>query len=393
MKSTAYTTAYLLVLISLGFMSSDMYLPSLPALSVYFEASDHQVQMTLFTFLFSFSLSPLVFGPLSDHLGRRKVILAGLAIAFISTLGCIFAPNIQTVTFFRFIQGIGVAAVMICGRATTSDLFTGEAFRKQIALTTACMPLILAVAPTIGGILQEQFGWKATFTFLASYMALIFVWVAFSSETLTKKTQTKLSEIFSTYRNPLSNKLFIAYSINFILPAFGMFGYLTVSPFLFQEVIGLSPIEYGSLALYVGGTIIVTGFINLLFIHRFSSTSIVRLGSIFMGLAGCLLLFFHLQGILTTWSLLLPALIYFTSLPLCVANAASKAYSFLNGHFGAAVALLTTFQFLLGAISTFVFSHLSDRSILPLAITFMAVGLLSVINLAIAQRLELSKES
>lgn len=387
MSSHFYTTAYLLFLISLGYFATDIYLPSLPALATYFHASENEVQMTLFSYLLSFSFTPLVFGPLSDHIGRKKVILGGILVSMLGTLGCLFSPTIFWFIASRFLQGIGLGGVLISSRAIVSDLFTGKALAKQMSLMTMLLPLIFALAPTVGGILQESFQWQGVFIFLLVYLMGILIWVGFREETLKHPSDKKLYQIFSTYRIHLKNKPFLLFGINFILPAFGMFGYMATSPFLFQEVIGLSPAEYGSLALYIGGTIILVGYINLKLIHYFSAVQILFFASIIITFAGGLLLYFHFTHILTTWSLLFPSLLFFATTPLCIPNAASKTLSLVQQYFGSATALLTTFQFLAGALASFIFSLISDETALTLAICFIAVGILSMINLYFACRL------
>jgi DHA1 family bicyclomycin/chloramphenicol resistance-like MFS transporter/DHA1 family 2-module integral membrane pump EmrD-like MFS transporter len=253
---------------------------------------------------------------------------------------------------------------------------------------TMLMPLILAIAPTVGGILQQNYHWQAVFIFLICYMILILICVAFTHESLKNPSTEKVSQIFSKYRSHLKNRLFLVFGVNFVLPSLGFFAYLTASPFLFQEIIGLSPIEYGSLALYVGGTILISGYINLKLVQHFLVTQVLYFGASLIVLAGCLLMFFHMANILTTWSLLLPSLIFFTCMPFCIANAASKSLSLVHSNFGAASALLTTIQFLVGALGSFIFSLISDETALSLAICFIFVGVLSLINLKYACRLE-----
>lgn len=391
MHSNFYTTIFLLLIMSIGLVVTDIYLPSLPMLSVYFHANDNEVQMTLFSYLLSFSLAPLIFGPLSDHMGRKKIILCGLLISIVATFSCMFSPNIQSFIFSRFLQGIGMGAVLIASRAIISDLFTGQALARQMSLTVMLMPLFLAMAPTIGGMLQERFCWQAIFIFLIFYMLFIFTCVCLRPESLKHFSDKKISQTFSIYKSHLRNRLFIAFGINFILPSFGMFAYLTVSPFLFQEVIGLSPTEYGTLAIYIGGVILSTGYINLKLLRIFSAVQILYAGVFSISLAGGLLLFFHMINVLTTWSLLFPILIFFTCMPLCVSNAVSKAMSLVKSHFGAASALLTTFQFLTGALGSFIFSLISDDTVLPLALCFIFIGGVSFINLTYAQKLEKSQ--
>lgn len=393
MKSHGLTTVYLLLLIGLGYVATDIYLPSLPALGVYFEASDQDVQMTLFTYLLSFSFSPLLFGPLSDHYGRKKVILGGAFFALLATVSCLFASSIYWISAFRFLQGFGAGAVMIASRASVSDLFSGKELTRQTSIMTMLMPLILAVAPTIGGALEEYFGWKSVFIFLAVFIVLVAGLVFFNKETIKHTSDKKVSQIFSTYRAHLKNKLFVSFAVNFIIPALGFFSYLTVSPFLFQEIIGLSPFEYGKLALYVGATIIVTGYINLKLIHIYSLNAIIGFGSFLVLCAGIILLTFHSMEIMTTWSVLGPVLLFFTCAPLSSANALSKSLRFIHTNFGSAVALLTTCQLLAGALTSYIFSVLSDHSAMPLAVCFIIVGVLSLVNLKYASDLESDMES
>lgn len=380
MPKNSYTTLYLLFLSSLGYLVTDIYLPSLPAIARYFHASDSQVQMTLFSYLLSFSFTPLFFGPLSDHIGRKKTLLLGVILALISTCGCLFAGHIEEFIAWRFFQGIGCGAILIASRATVSDLFTGKALAKQMSLLTMMMPFILAVSPIVGGLLQESLGWRAVFLFLVCYMALLVFLVLSFPETLKQESQEKIRDIFLRYRHPLKNGRFLLLTFNFSLPSFGLFGYLSVSPFLFQQVIGLSPAAYGFLALYVGVTIVLTGYLNFKGLHYFSAYRMMLLGSFLMMLSGTILLVFHLLHILTTNSLLLPALLFFTSIPFCVSNAASLAMGSIRTHFGSASALLTTLQFLVGSLASFVFSFFSKETLLPLALCFMILGFLSWLN-------------
>lgn len=393
MNSNFYITIYLMLLISLGYIVTDIYLPSLPALTVYFQASENEVQMTLFSYLLSFALCPLIFGPLSDHIGRKKVILGGVLISLLATLGCLFAQNILWLIISRFFQGLGTGAVLIATRATVSDLFTGKALAKQMSLVTMLMPLLLAIAPTIGGFLQEKFQWQANFIFVLFYLIVVLICVLMKTESLKKPSHEKISHIFATYRSHLSNTLFLVYGVNFVLPSLGLFSYLTVSPFLFQEMIGLSPVEYGSLALYVGATILVTGYINLKLIKHFEVNKILFFGGSLILFAGCLLAFFHFLGILTTWSLLIPSLLFFTCMPLCIANAASKSMSLVHGNFGTATALLSSFQFLIGALGSLIFSLIPQETALSLGICFICIGVLFLVNLQFASKLEIASSN
>lgn len=384
MSSRFFTTFYLMLLISLGYIATDIYLPSLPAITTYFHTDENHVQLTIFSFLLSFSITPLISGPLSDHIGRKKVLLGGIFLSLIATFLSIFSSTIDGLIIFRFMQGIGLGAVLITSRAIVSDLFTGKELAKQMSVMTMLMPLILAVAPTIGGVLQKAFDWQAVFVFLACYMAFAFICVLFKPESLKKTSHKPASQIFSNYRSHLNNYQFLLFGINFALPSLAMFAQFAVSPFLFQNIIGLSPVEYGNLSLFIGGTILFTGFINFKLIHYFQVKHVLAFGTVLIALSGCLLLIFHQMGILTTWSLLIPILIFYTCIPLCISNAASMAMNLIRDHFGAATALLTTLQFMLGALGSFIFTLVPNDTPVPLALSFIFVGVVSFLNLQYA---------
>lgn len=380
-SSSFFTTAYLLLLISLGYLATDIYLPSLPFLADFFHTTDSQSQATLFFYLLSFSLSPLVFGPLSDVVGRKPVILGGVFIAFAATAGALFSSSIEQFFVFRFMQGLGLGAVMIASRSVPADLFLGRALAQQLNLITMCMPLVLAVAPLLGGILQEWFGWQAVFLFLSGYLAAVLLFVLWIPESLSHKHTYRAHQIFGFYQDHLKNWPFLQMGLNAVLPSFGLFAYMTVSPFLFQERLGLSPATFGSLSLGVGATIMFSGYCNSLLLHRFSQKTLVGLGFGLVFLSGTLLAIAEWIGAINPWTLALSSFLYFTCLPFCLSNAVALSLGYIKSHFGAAAALLTTAQFLIGCISTSLFADLPDFSVYPLSASFLAIGLLGLGNL------------
>lgn len=389
MKQNWSFTLYLLLLITLGYAATDIYLPSLPSIGEYFQASDQDVQMTLITYLASFSLSPLIFGPLSDHFGRRKIIFLGLLCSVFTAAACLFASSVEWLSLFRFFQGFGGGAVMIAARATVVDNYSGKELTKQMSTISMLMPLVLAVAPVLGGYLQESFGWESVFLFLTFYMLAVFALFILKGDLSTKHSHDKkLKEAFAIYRSHLTNKMFLSFSLNYILPSIGFFSYLTVSPFLFQDVIGLSPAEYGTTSLFIGAVIITTGLVNLRLIQFFKVTQILQLGACLILLSGLLLLTFHWLDILTKWSVLIPVLIFFCCGPLCSANGASLALRQVRSHFGAASALLNSCQLLTGACTSFIISRFSDQSTLSLACCFIFVAVFSLLNLRLVEEAE-----
>jgi len=387
-KADFIQTLTILTLVSLGYFSTDIYLPSLPALETYFGTSEVASQMTLFTYLISFSLTPLIFGPLSDRIGRRKVILIGVIISLAATIGCYSSGSIYQLMGFRFLQGFGTGAVLIATRAMLADLFTGKDLARQINYITMILPLVLSFAPIIGGYLQEGFGWRSVFLFLVCYNILVLLKGCFLNESVKMKSELSLKNVLEKYLELFRHKSFLLFGMGLFLPTIGMFSYLTASPFIFQDVIGLSPSEYGRLAFFIGLVIMFTSFLNSKLLHYYSINTLIRLGSILMICAGILLLTFHMVGILNTWSYLIPTLIYFSCMPFSNSNSVSKAMSQIDHHFGSANALLSTFQFLAGAMASLIFSLIPQVNAFPLAICYLATGVLAFISLHIAHEYE-----
>lgn len=384
MPSQFFRTLYLLLLISLGYFVTDVYLPSLPAISESLNTSEILAQSTMFSYLISFSVGPLLFGPLSDRFGRKLIISLGLITCIIATLGCYFSITIWQLLAMRSLQGLGAGAVFISGRSMIPDQFQGKQLAKQLTYISMFMPFILAVAPTIGGILQENFGWRSVFLFLAFYLTAIFILIQWMHESLRDRTKRTFKEGLLIYKSILKNRPFIFFSLGVVFPSVGLFAYFTASPFLFQEIIGLSPAEYGRLSLLVGLAVLTAGTINTQLIKYFPTHKIIMMGSTIMMCTGVTLIIVYLLDSLNTWTLLIPSLFYIACIPFCISNAFANSMNQINNHYGSANALLTFTQFVSGSIGSLIFSLITEKSVFPIGLCFLTIGVLTFINIHIA---------
>jgi hypothetical protein len=181
------------------------------------------------------------------------------------------------------------------------------------------------------------------------------------------------------------------FGMGLIIPTVGLFAYLTASPYLFQEIVGLSPIEYGMLAIYIGSVIMLASFLNARLLHYVSINTLICAGITLILIGGALMLTFHFAGIVNTWAFLLPTLFYFTCIPFSMSNSASKAMSQIRTHYGAASALLSSIQFLAGALGSLIFSLIEESSALPLSLCFLSVGILAFFFLFLARKYEVER--
>jgi len=165
--------ALLAVLSMVSPFSIDTFFPSFHAIAADFGLSMWAVQQTLTVYMLPLSIMSLVQGPLSDAVGRRPVILAGLCLYTVASIGCTFAPNFATLLIFRALQGVSAGVGMIVGRAVIRDLFEGAQAQKLLSLVTLLFAFAPAVAPIIGGWIHVTLGWHAVFGFMAIFGGLL----------------------------------------------------------------------------------------------------------------------------------------------------------------------------------------------------------------------------
>lgn len=171
-------TLFLSFLSTLGPLSLDTYLPSLPDIGLSLQASTLQVQLTISSYLFGSGVGAIFYGPLSDRFGRRPVLLAALVLYGIVTIGCAAAPSIGALITLRFVQGVGVAGAMAFARAMVRDISSGVRAGRELSLMGSITGFAPVIAPVIGGGLQIWFGWRANFVVLVMFVGAIGVTAA-----------------------------------------------------------------------------------------------------------------------------------------------------------------------------------------------------------------------
>jgi DHA1 family bicyclomycin/chloramphenicol resistance-like MFS transporter len=337
-----------------------MYLPSLPDISQQLGTSDANTQQTLSVFLFGFAAGMLVYGPLADRLGRKPVLLSGLGLFVIATLVCTFSPSIEFLIAGRFVQAVGAAGPVVLARAIVRDLYRGAEAGRMLSHMGAIMGVVPAIAPVLGGMLHEAFGWRINFA-LTALLALALLWLGARAlpETLRagRRAPPGLAEIMRSYGRLLQNRVFVFYVGGAALAFAGLFAFISGSSFVFQDVYGLSPRLYGlSFAFMVAGYITGT-LIGARLTMRLGLDQVINRGALLLllgGLSMALMVFFSIAG---AWNIILPMAVYSAGVGMVLPQCMAGALSPFPEKAGTASSLLGFLQTLAGAGAGIVAGH------------------------------------
>ena len=227
-------------------LSTDLYLPALPEMGKYFSANEFLVGMTLTIFFFVFAVSIVLFGPLSDKYGRKKILLAGTLIFSFSSLSCAMASNIYFLIAGRFFQALGAGAIITVATALIKDCFRGNIMAKILAITQALGVIAPMAAPLIGGFLLNFTSWRGAF-FLLTFLGILNFFVAcLLTETLPKEKRFK-GNIFSSLMLLVKlgkQKNFMIILIMFSILAAPYMAYLSSSSFIYVGYFSLTAQTY-----------------------------------------------------------------------------------------------------------------------------------------------------
>lgn len=248
MKTNANILVYVLAaLAALAPFAIDTYLPAFHAMGVDLSTTDLHIQQSLAVYLLPYAIMTLWHGAISDSIGRVTTIKWGLSIFVLASIGCAFAPNVETLWFFRALQGASGGAGNTVARAMVRDLFEGAQAQRVMATVQMLFGIAPAVAPIIGGALLG-FGWQSIFIFLAIYAAItLLAAVKYLPETMPPEKRLKLSahNVLASYKTIFSDEEFRKLCISLGAVFAGFFLYVLASPMFLGKLLGFSPQQYG----------------------------------------------------------------------------------------------------------------------------------------------------
>jgi len=372
----------ILLLASLGQVSADLYLPSIPAIKEYFDTSFKLTQLTISVYMFGFSLSQLVYGPLSDGLGRRYPLLVGLSICIAGGFLCLFSSSIYWLILGRFLQGLGAGSGMALCRSIMRDLFSGEKLAKFGSYLSIGNIFLMASAPLVGGYLQEHSNWRVSFMTLLGYAIVTFIVVMFLLPETNKHRSLvyiRVVRLIKTFKSLVTCRAFVGYSACIFIAYGGVLAWVTSGPVILQYKLGFSPVQFGWIAVSVGALYAIGGVANAFLVGTFGIVAMVRTGLMIMLIAGLLMFSLVFEGIINSAAILLPIMVFILGTSFIFPNAFAGALTPFPKIAGFAGAIFGFMQIMGGALSSLTLSYLPKDNQMPLSVVFIALALLGLL--------------
>lgn len=311
--TTARAAWALALLLGLQPVTTDVYLPALPALTRALEAPMSQVQLTLSALMLAFGFGQLVWGPVADRWGRRPVLLCGLTLYAAASVAGALAPRIEWLIVWRVLQGAALAASVVCARAIVRDLYEPREGARVMSLGMSGLGVIAIVGPVLGGLVAGQWGWRATLAVVAAAGALTLAFVAWRlPETLPQRRAdaTQWRVLWRTWASIARHPVFVAWTLLAAFTYAGLFTMLAGSSFVYIDMLGVSPGLYGAAMACGSVSYLVGTFVCRRWIVSRGLPATVRRGGMFTLAGGVLGVALLAAGIAQPWAVLLPQCLY-----------------------------------------------------------------------------------
>jgi DHA1 family bicyclomycin/chloramphenicol resistance-like MFS transporter len=370
----------LLVLASLAAVApvaTDLYLPGFPQLGRDLSATASEVQLTLTAFLVGLAVGQLVVGPLSDRWGRRGPLIASAAACVVAGMVCALAPSMPVLIAARLVQGFAGAGGMVIGRAVIADLVTGRAAARAFTLMLTVGGVAPVLAPFVGGLLVGPIGWRGTlWTVTGLCLAMLLGVLAVVRE--TRPAQVRANDTTSwaaSVRAVLRSRPYWGATTVYALSFAVMMAYISSSPFVYQNVVGMSAVAYGVAFGVNAAGLISAGWVAARLVERVEPRRLVRVAMTVQVLATGAFVLLAVAGA-PTWTFPVAIFIAVTSNGFVMGNTAALAMAQVRPVAGTGSAVLGFAQFALGALVSPLVGLGGERSALMPAVVMATASAL-----------------
>ncbi|SEF01023.1 MFS transporter, DHA1 family, bicyclomycin/chloramphenicol resistance protein [Burkholderia sp. WP9] len=386
--------AILSLLMAFASISTDLYLPALPAMALSLHADTGAIELTISSYLIGFSVGQLLWGPIGDRYGRRMPIAIGLVLFIIGSAGCALSASSGALVGWRIAQAAGACASVVLARAMVRDLYTGHRAAQMMSTLMTIMAIAPLVGPSVGGLILHMASWRAIFWVLVGVGLATLAALGALPETLpeARRNHEPLGRALAAYVTLLQHRRVLGYAGAGGFLYGGVYAYVAGTPFAYITYHHVSPQRYGVLFAAGIAGIMITNQINARLVRRYGSDRLMRAGTWGAAIAGMLLAI----DAWTDWGglagLVIPLFLFVSATGFIVANAIAGALGTFPARAGTMSALIGASQYGTGVLGSALMGFFADGTPGPMGAVIAAMGIGSLLcaTLLVPRRVAIS---
>jgi DHA1 family bicyclomycin/chloramphenicol resistance-like MFS transporter len=363
-----HVLAILSTLMGFASISTDLYLPAMPAIGRVLDADVGTVELTVSGYLIGFSLGQLLWGPVSDRYGRRWPVAVGLVIFVIGSAGCALAGSVWAMIAWRIVQAVGASAGVVLSRAMVRDLYAGSRSAQMLSILITVMAIAPLIGPLVGAQILALAGWHGIFWALVAIGLATLVALLSLPETLPpeRRDPAPLSHAVAGYGELIRNRQLLGYAGTGGFFYAGMFAYIAGTPFAYISYHHVAAEHYGLLfAVGIVG-IMLANMLNARLVRRFGSDQLLVAGATAAALAGSVLAAITWTGWGGLAALVALLFVFVSATGFIVANSIAGAMAGFPEHAGAVSALVGSIHYGSGIVGSALVGLFADETPWPM---------------------------
>jgi DHA1 family bicyclomycin/chloramphenicol resistance-like MFS transporter len=383
------------ILVVLGALSAiapfsvDMYLPGFPAIARDLGTDISQVGLTLTSYFIGLSMGQLMFGPVLDRYGRKKPLIVGLFVYIFAAVGCAFSPSIHYLIGLRLFLAMGCCVGMVGGSSVVRDLFSGREVARALSMMMTVFGVAPIIAPTIGGLIVAGLGWRFIFGVLAVIGTFVLVAI---KQVLpeTKEADPSISlrpkNVTLGYLKVFRERQFVIYVLAGASGGGGLFSYITGSPFVYIDLLGFTPTQFGWIFGMNALAVVVGNQVNRALLRKFDSFLILPVVTAVQSATGILLLTGSLMGFLPKIAFVGLMVLFLFCFGFINPNSAALALQPFSRNVGSASAIMGSTIMVSGALASGLVSYFHNGTAVPMTLMMTLCPSTGLILMTIGQR-------
>lgn len=378
-----YVLAVLSLLMGFASISTDLYLPAMPAMSRSLHANEGMLELTISGYLIGFSLGQLLWGPISDRYGRRPSVATGLVLFVIGAAGCALSESALTMIGWRIVQAVGACAGVALSRAMVRDLYEGNRAAQMLSTLITVMAIAPLIGPTVGGLIVTMAGWRAVFWTMVAIglVTLAALFTIPETHPSARRNRESLGRALLRYGELLRYRRLLGYAGTGGFLYAGVFAYVAGTPFAYITYYQVPARFYGLLfGLGIIG-IMAANIVNLRLVPRLGYDRMLLIGTIIAAISAIMTAVTAYTGLGGLWGLVVPLFVFASTTGFVVANAITGALADFPERAGAVSALVGALQYGFGIIGSGLVGLFADGTPWPMGWVIALTGIGSLLSM------------